>query len=179
MLAESYRSSANDIADAIKKDPAIVGRDALETARSDRLAQAAALFTRVIALLDPQSDATTPPAAATATTPLEATYVRRSYMNRAQCLFDRGDYAGAIKLYDEAATRFAEEPLAVRACVQIVNGYLALKEPTQAQAAAKRGRWILTRIPDEAFTSDNAIASPRTSAAARAYYDHLLAMANN
>jgi len=81
------------------------------------------------------------------------------------------------------ATRFSEEALAVRACVQIVNAYLALKEPTQAEAAAKRGRWILKRIPDEAFASEaapgSAPVSPRNSTAARAYYDRLLTMANN
>jgi len=183
MLAESYRNSAGDIADAIKKDPAIVGRDALEGARAERLAQAAAIFGRVIALLDPQADVTAPSVATVPATALEAAYVRRSYMNRAQCYFDRGDYATAIKLYDEAATRFSEEALAVRACVQIVNAYLALKEPTQAEAAAKRGRWILKRIPDEAFASEaapgSAPVSPRNSTAARAYYDRLLTMANN
>lgn len=178
MLAESYRNSAADIAEAIKKDPAIVGRDVLENARADRLAQAAAIFGRVIAILDPQSDGTAGLAPAAPANPLEATYIRRSYMNRAQCLYDRGDYAAAVKLYDEAATRFSEEPLAVRACVQIVNAYLALKEPTQAQAAAKRGQWILKRIPDEAFATDNTNPSPRASNA-RAYYDRLLAMANN
>ena len=180
MLAESYRSSSNDIAAAIQKDPALAGRDILETARADRLAQAAVIFSRVIGLLDPQADAAT--SASITLSPLEAAYVRRSYMNRAQCYFDRGDYAAAIKLYDEAATRFSEEPLAVRACVQIVNAYLALKEPTQAEAAAKRGRWILKRIPDDAFTADGGAppaGGARSSAAARAYYDRLLTLADN
>jgi tetratricopeptide (TPR) repeat protein len=151
LLAESYRKSAGEIAEAVKKDPAIAGRDALESARAERLQTAGGLFTKVIGLFDAGGPEAGNSAAKLG--PVEAEYLQAAYMNRAECAFDRGEYAAAIRLYDEAATRFSEEAVAVRAYVQIVNAYLALKEPTQAAAAAERGRWILKRIPDGAFGS--------------------------
>jgi tetratricopeptide (TPR) repeat protein len=183
LLAESYRKSAGEIGEAIRHDPGISGRDALEAARADRLAQAAVLFTRVIGLLDPgslQGDGTKPGDSGRLS-PLEAAYVRMSYMNRAACAYDRGDYAAAIKLYDEAATRFSEEDVAARAYVQIVNAYLALKEPTQAAAAAERGRWVLKRIPDAAFDATGAGAGLGIDPVktGRAYYDRLLSLGKN
>lgn len=179
LLGESYRKSAEEIGEAIGRDPAITGRDLLETARAERLGQAAGLFTRVIGLLDPEGNGTAASDAGGrgARSALEEAYVRNSHMNRAACFYDRGEYAAAIKLYDEAATRFSEEALAARAYVQIVNAYLALKEPTQAAAAAERGRWILKRIPDEAFTATRGetpgMDRPRSG---RAYYDRLLTL---
>ncbi len=148
-----------------------MARDALETARIDRLAQAQRLFTRVINQLDPDEGNATDAKPSTLS-PLESEYVRTSYMDRAECSFDRGDFATAIKLYDEAATRFSEETLAVQAYVQIVNAYRALKEPTQASAAAERGRWILKRIPDAAFGKGSVPIS-------RDYYEQLLALGKN
>ena len=121
MLAESYRRSAGEIREAMAKDPAIAGRDALENARLERLAQAQQLFTRVINRLDPDDKRPSPARPLANSHLLETEYVRISYMDRAECSFDRGDFAAAIKLYDEAATRFSEETLAVQAYVQIVN----------------------------------------------------------
>jgi tetratricopeptide (TPR) repeat protein len=185
MLGESFRKSAADIAAAMKKDPAIAGREALENARRDRLLEAARLFTRVIGLLDPHGNdaagggepaagggGVAPAAAeknARTLTRLEQEYVRSAYMDRASCYFDREEYAAAIKLYDQTATRFADEVIGVKAYVQIVNAYLALREPTQASAAAERGLWILKRVPDEAFAEGPVKVS-------RDYYQKLLTL---
>jgi tetratricopeptide (TPR) repeat protein len=176
MLAESFRKSAGEIAAAIQKDPTIAGRDTLEEARADRLLQAAGLFTRVIGILDAESEDAPEPAATRPAgrglSALEEQYLRTSYMDRAESFFDRGDYAQAIKLYDQTATRFPEELIAVRAYVQIVNAYFALKESTQAGAAAERGRWILKRVPDEAFSAGPVKAG-------RDYYEKLLSLGKN
>jgi len=145
MLAESYRRSARDIADAVAKDPGIDRRDALEKAKADRLRRAAGLFTSVINLLDKDPNEPLQLSA------LDEEYLRTAYMNRAECYYDLGEYAAAIKQYDGVATRFAQSISAVEAYIQIVNSYLALREPTQAAAAAERARWLLKRVPDDEF----------------------------
>ena len=83
--------------------------------------------------------------------PLEADYLRTSYMDRAECYFQLGEYPLAIKYYDQTATRFSQHVMAIESYVQIVNSYVAMNQPGQAAAAAERAQWILKRIPDEAF----------------------------
>ncbi len=145
LLAESYRCSARDIGAALQKDPAMENREALVKARQERLSRAATLFGRMINLLDldPADPKPLPRA--------DEDYLRTSYMSRAQCFYDLGDFPEAVKLYNQTATRFAQNVTAIEAYVQIINAYLALKEPRQASAAAERARWILKRIPDEEF----------------------------
>jgi tetratricopeptide (TPR) repeat protein len=154
MLGESYRKSAGEIAAAIAKDPGIARRADLEKARAERLLLAAQAYSRVIVWLDVEATAETGMKSALGRklTVLEEQYLRSSYMNRAECYFERGEYPQAVKLYDEVSGRFSEETLAVEAYVQIVKAYLAMKQPAQASAAAERGRWVLKRVPDAAFS---------------------------
>jgi tetratricopeptide (TPR) repeat protein len=161
MLAEAYRKSAAEIAEALTK-PAVERRGDLERLRGERLLAAVGYYTREIGLLDAEAGATTK----RKLTALEEGYVRASYLNRAECLFLRGEYEYAVKSYDVAAGRYSEEVTAVQAYVQIVNAYLALKQPAMANAAAERGQQILARVPEEAF-----VGGP-----GRAYYQRLLAM---
>ncbi len=149
LLAESYRQSAGEIREAMRNDASLDGRSELEHARTERLLTATDYFGRVIGLLDAELSVT--PESSHPLTPLEQIYLQTSYMDRAQCLFARGDYDQAIRRYTEAAARFSEDVLAVDAYVQIVNSYLAMNQPAQAAAAADRGRWILKRVPDDAF----------------------------
>lgn len=166
MLAESYRRSAQDITEAVKANPAIEGRSALETARLTRFHRAVTLFGSVISALDP-----TPTSDAPATlSPLDGEYLRTAYLDRAACTYELGEYPAAIKLYDAIAARFATEPLAVESYVQIVNAYLALQESAQAAAAAERARWVLKRIPEDAFPKG-------PGALGRPYYEDFLKVA--
>ena len=66
----------------------------------------------------------------------------------------------------------SDEVLAVKAYVQIVNAYVAMNQLGPAGMAAERGRWILKRIPDEAFIKTAA-------AGGRDYYERLLALGKN
>ena len=70
----------------------------------------------------------------------------------------------------QAAAGLSEEVLAVEAYVQIVNAYLAMKQPVQAAAAAERGLWILKRVPEEAFKKVSA------GEAGRGEYERLLTL---
>jgi tetratricopeptide (TPR) repeat protein len=168
LLAQSYRRSAIEIGAVLERDPQLPQRPELQKARADRLATASQEFSRLIALLDAEAlDAGM--TGRRKLTDLEQDYLRTSYLDRAACHFDRGEYDEAIALYDRAAARFAEEIIAVQAYVQIVNAYLIQKQPAQANAAAERGRWMLKRIPEGVFGE-----SP--VGAGRAYYEQLLAL---
>jgi tetratricopeptide (TPR) repeat protein len=166
MLAESYRRSAQDITAAVKANPAIEGRSALESARLARFTRAVALFGAVISALDPSPVTEV----RSALSPLDGEYLRTAYLDRAACTYELGEYSDAIRRYDAIAARFPTEPLAVESYVQIVNAYLALQETTQAAAAAERARWVLKRIPDDAFPKG-------PGALGRQYYEDFLQVA--
>jgi tetratricopeptide (TPR) repeat protein len=175
MLAETYRKSALEIDTAMKKEGVpFEQREALGQARTQRFERSMALFGKVIATLDADFErghegevaVQKPPEKLTA---LQEEFLRTAYMERAGCAFAMGDYAGAIKLYDVAATRFSQDVTAIEAYLQIVNAYQAMKEPSQASAAAERARWVLKRIPDNAFGKG-------TIKLTRQYYEDLLVM---
>jgi outer membrane protein assembly factor BamD (BamD/ComL family) len=98
---------------------------------------------------------------------LDEEYLRSSYLFRAGCQYDLAQYAAAIKEYEGAASRFAGSLTAVQAYVQVVNSHLALNQVAQARAAAERARWLLQKIPDDAFGHDPLALS-------RQYYSDLL-----
>ena len=173
LLAESYRKSALEIAEAVRADPGIVNRAELEAARGQRLLEAAGQFTRVIGMLDSQAQDAADATARTLSA-LDNGYLLTSYMDRAECYYQRGEYETAIKFYDQAAARFSEDVSAVEAYVQIVNAYLALKQTAQAGAAAERGLWILKRVPDSAFAAR--AGSGDGGQGDRSYYERLLTL---
>lgn len=164
-LADAYRNSAAELTAALKQDPQIAQRDQLERARQERLARAGALFEQVVNLLDPDNDGGNKPGP----TGLDEEYVRNSYLYRADCQYDLGQYPAAIKLYELTAARFTSSLTAIQAYVQVVNSYVALKQNGQARAAAERARWMLQRMPDEAFGQPPLALS-------RKYYADLLDM---
>lgn len=137
MLGESYRKSAADIRDALQKNQMVDHQEALAAARMDRLHCAAVLFGRVIDALD--VDTLQASTQETRLSPLEQEYLRTSYMDRAECYFELGEFSTAIKFYDQAATRFAQSVMAIESYVQIVNAYVLMNEKTRADAAAERG----------------------------------------
>jgi len=113
------------------------------TARKERLAKARALYDRVIeAYRDnpPSSD-------------LDRLYQKLSHFYRADCVYDLGNYEEAIHLYDAAAFRYQEDPSALAAYVQIVNAYCALNRMDEARTANERAKWLLKRMPADAFAS--------------------------
>jgi tetratricopeptide (TPR) repeat protein len=93
-------------------------------------------------------------------TQLDKLYNKLSHFYRADCVFDSGQYEEAIRLYDEAAFRYQDDPSSLAAYVQIVNAYYALGKPDEAKAANERAKWLLKRMPAEAFT-DGTFAMPK------------------
>jgi tetratricopeptide (TPR) repeat protein len=66
-------------------------------------------------------------------------------------VYDLGDYQEAINLYDAAAFRYQDDPSALAAYMQIVNAYCAMGKVQEAKTATERAKWLLTRIPPDAF----------------------------
>ena len=82
---------------------------------------------------------------------LDRLYLKLSHFYRADCLYDLHEYEEAIRLYDAATLRYQDDPTAVSAYVQIVNAYCALGRLDDARTANERAKWLLRRMPAEAF----------------------------
>jgi tetratricopeptide (TPR) repeat protein len=151
LMADSYRKSAAllnlkpAVASADNKDSRALAFDVAEAAaaRKERLIKAKAMYDRVVDLYRDN-----PPK-----TELDKLYNKLSHFYRADCLYDTGQYSDAIRLYDAAAFRYQDDPSSLAAYVQIVNAYFALGKPEEAKAANERAKWLLRRMPAEAFSN--------------------------
>jgi tetratricopeptide (TPR) repeat protein len=150
LMADSYRRSALLLDEQLKQpDSAPTTRPAadllaVKEARAQRLAQARTLYDRVIehyrAARQPMRD-------------IDRLYMKLSHFYRADCVNDLGNYVEAIRLYDDAAFRYQDDPSALSAYVQIVNANVALGRLDEARAANERAKWLLRRMPHEVFES--------------------------
>ncbi|MFI5377773.1 MAG: tetratricopeptide repeat protein [Tepidisphaerales bacterium] len=160
LMADSYRKSAGvlDAKLATLKGSATtrpsLNIEEATAARSQRLSRARALFGTAIELYraaPPQTD-------------LDRVYLKLAYFYVADCVYELGQYADAIKLYDDAAFRYQDDPSALAAYVQIVNANVALGKLEEAKAANERAKWMLRRMPQDAF-SDSAASGALSRAA--------------
>lgn len=85
---------------------------------------------------------------------------RNSSFYRADCAYDLGRFDDAIRHYDAAAQRYADEPASLVAIVQIVNCYVALERWREAQTAHARAQKRLRELPESAW-SDASIPMDR------------------
>ncbi len=141
-LADAYRHSGLALRSAVAgmKPSAQAEEMAQESLR--RLGRAKDLFDKVAGRLD---------MAAGPLKSVEQVYLRTSYIYRADCAFDTGQFAQAAELYGRVAWRWQSDPIALSAYVQIVRSYVAAGETDAARSALARARWILRKIPDERF----------------------------
>ena len=148
LMADSYRKSAMLLDDQIKRaDSLSTTRPAIDVvlakeARTQRLTQARALYDRAVE----HYRATQAPVRE-----LDRLYLKLSHFYRADCVHDLGNYLDAIKLYDDAAFRYQDDPSALAAYVQIVNANVALGRLDEARAANERAKWMLRRMPQDVF----------------------------
>ena len=146
VAAEARAAAAREGSPEEKDLEAAAARAAVEKSESeaaikDRLNRAGNHYAKVI-----EQFRTTPPAA-----DLDKLYLKLSHFYRADCFYDLGDYASAIKLYDAAALRYQDDPSALAAYVQIVNSYCALGKLGDARTANERAKWLLRKMPAAAF----------------------------
>ncbi|MGA2500972.1 MAG: tetratricopeptide repeat protein, partial [Tepidisphaeraceae bacterium] len=147
LMADAYRKSAGVLeAKLTTMKGSATTRPSLNieeasAARSQRLSRARALFGTVIDLYR-----SAPPR-----TDLDRLYLKLAYFYVADCVYELGAYADAIKQYDDAAFRYQDDPSALAAYVQIVNANVALGRLEEAKAANERAKWMLRRMPQDAF----------------------------
>jgi tetratricopeptide (TPR) repeat protein len=84
---------------------------------------------------------------------IDQRYQKLSALRRADCAYELGNFPESIRLYEAAAARFAEDPVALAANVQIVNAYSAMGKVDEARAANVNVRAVLSRMPQGAFAS--------------------------
>ncbi len=97
-------------------------------ARTDRLTRAKELYDRVLSFYRGAAPAGD----------VDRLYQKLAHFYRADCIYDLGNYMDAIKLYDDAAFRYQDDPAALVAYVQIVNANVALGRIEEAKAANER-----------------------------------------
>jgi len=156
LMGDSYRKSASLLVKLASNNPADgagnIAADLAEAAaaKKDRLNKAKNLFDRVVEVYrqsPPETD-------------LDKLYLKLGHFYRADCLFDLGEYDESIKLYDAATLRYQDDPAALAAYVQIVNAYCALGRTEEARTANERAKWLLRRMPPDAF-SDGSFSMPK------------------
>lgn len=81
----------------------------------------------------------------------EATALRNAYFYIGDCAYDLGRYDEAIRAYDIARDRYAEDPASLVAMIQIVNAYIELGELGRAKTANERARRFYATIPDQVW----------------------------
>jgi tetratricopeptide (TPR) repeat protein len=164
LMGDSYRKSAGLLevrlaaasatptadASAQKGGPTVADLAETAAAKKQRLTKARELYDRVVELYRIQ-----PPGSDT-----DRLYQKLAYFYRGDCMYDLGDFAEAVRLYDSAAFRYQEDPSALAAYVQIVNAYCAMGRLEEARTANERAKWLLRRIPAEAF-NDGAFSMPK------------------
>jgi len=156
LLADAYRRSGlalkqqgGKISQPMQAE--IVRREAVR-----RLSRARVLFDEVVAAFEQKPNLS----------PVEQTCLKASYLFRADCAFDLGDYDLAARLYGQVAWRWQGDPLVLSAYLQIIRCHLAQGNVQAARTALARARWMLQRIPDAAFKQDGGIKD-------RAYWQNL------
>ena len=147
-MASSYRKSAAILDErmaAARAAPAAT-RPAMDlaeaaSARVERLRRGRELYRKVIEYYR----------ANVPTKEMDRLYLKLSCFCEADCAFDMGDYAQAIKLYGDAAFRYQDDVLSLGAYMQIVNANVMMGKTDEAKAANERALWMLRRMPEEAF----------------------------
>jgi tetratricopeptide (TPR) repeat protein len=148
LMADSYRKSAatldQKIVDARSTAATKPVVDVAEAtrAKTDRMTRAADLYAQVIEQYRRTN----------ASKDLDRLYLKLSHFYRADCTFDLGNYEEAIRLYGDAAFRYQDDASTLAAYVQIVNANVALGRTEEAKAANERAKWLLRRMPGEAFS---------------------------
>jgi tetratricopeptide (TPR) repeat protein len=161
LMGDSYRKSANLLTARIAAATQPSEMAQATSAKRERLAQAHDYYDHTLDTyhLNPPS------------TELDRLYQKLSYFYRAECVFDLGNYDQAIHLYDAAAFRYQDDPSSLAAYVQIVNAYCAMGKMDEARTANERAKWLLQRMPAEAF-DNGGFTMPRE------YWDQWLRWSN-
>jgi len=151
LMGDSYRKSVAVLDDRAAAAKGAATKPALDLAeakreREDRLKRARELYGRVIEHYRGNESKGE----------MDRLYLKLSHFYQADCVYDLGQFEEAIKLYGDAAFRYQDDALALGAYVQIINANVALGRKEEAKAANERAKWMLRRMPEEAFADRGA-----------------------
>jgi len=153
LLADAYRSSGRLLESEAEPLSVASAKEAAKLEAEDRIKRALSCYDQVIGALAPHD--------AAELSELEETYLRMSYLYRGDCLFDLGRYQEAIEAYRETAWRYEGLPAAVSASMQIIHCHLRLGESVEAESALARLKWLLRKMPEDAFSVERGM-SPKS-----------------
>jgi TolA-binding protein len=142
LVADSYRKSGLAMRQAAQDAPG----DELERIRKEsvgRLRRARQIYRLMmddLELLGPVESSAP-----------EFRYARLCRQYEADCLFETGDYAEALRAYEEWAAQSHDRTEALSAYVQIIRCQMALGRPDDARAALARARVLVDALPEAAF----------------------------
>lgn len=150
-LADCNRLSATEVRKELKASMPLSERQILEQLVIERLSAALDLYEKTRVRLERNLSSSSKE--------LTRTLLRNSVLYRGDCSYDLGvatredpdtsrqHFEQAIRFYDAAAQRFADDPGSLAAMVQIVNCYAALGKWREAQTAHERARARLAELP--------------------------------
>ncbi|MDX1565916.1 MAG: hypothetical protein R3236_10945, partial [Phycisphaeraceae bacterium] len=95
-------------------------------------------------------------------TPREIQQYRSSYFYRADSAYELKKFegeGGAIELYQSAAVKFANHPMALIAEIQLYNIHTELKQTQKAKAAVQRAKAKLKAVRKQAFERSTQVMS--------------------
>jgi tetratricopeptide (TPR) repeat protein len=153
-LADARRQASDDIRGQLESAMPQSERNSLREIRAEHLTRALELYETVIRLYQDRP--------ATRLSDLDRVLLRNAFFYRGDCTFDLGEheeaqaaaagwYERAIRAYDAAAQRFANEPASLVAMVQIVNCYAALGKWREVRTAHQRARARLDELQPGAW----------------------------
>jgi len=147
-LAEAQRLSAGEIERLLAEAMPLAERQQMVRLREMRLRAALDLYEAVRSAIEQSADEQT--------SELDRLIMRNSTLYRGDCAFDLGDFERAIRFYDAAAQRFADDPASLVAMIQIVNCYVGLQKWGEARTAHERARDRLRALPESAWRDGRA-----------------------
>ncbi len=142
-LADALRLEAEEMGRQLDGSIPDHQRRTLTSQRRTRLNNAMGMFEEVIQELESR-----PRASLSA---VERESLRNAYFYRAACAYDLGDFATAVRYYDAAHERYADDPASLVALVQIVNAFIEQGQLDRARTSNERARRYFASLPDDVW----------------------------
>lgn len=143
-LAESLRQDAGAIQRTLTEAMPDQQRLTLTRTRGERLNRAIELYDKVRVSLDRKDPRRL--------TRLERLQLRNAYFYLGDCAFELREFDEAIRRYDAARERYAQDPASLVGMVQIVNAYVELGDMERARTAQARAKRFYDSIPAAAWS---------------------------
>ncbi len=162
LLADAYRQSGLALKAEVDEVHLPGEIEQIRVEATSRFRQAASLFRRLIELYEKTGSG--------APDRLDEIYRRHAYLYEADSYFEMQRYGQALKLYEDAAGMFKDQPAGLAAYVQMINCHVFLGQPEEALAALARVSVLVDDMPQLAFDTS---ASPETRQDWKRYFQWL------